>query len=94
MGEFVILVSDNFKEFCSNLKMSEITVSTIQSIYHQITKRINLDYCNSCSKINNNLYVNLYGRKKAFLEHEIDVILPNLIRRSNCKLKEDNCSFK
>lgn len=35
-------VSDYFSTFCSNLRMSSDIVSTIQSRYHQITKRINL----------------------------------------------------
>ena len=43
-------VSDYFSTFCSNLRMSSDTVSTIQYRYHQITKRINLDYRNSSSE--------------------------------------------
>lgn len=43
-------VSDYFSTFCSNLRMSSDTVSTIQTRYHQITKRINIDYWNSTSE--------------------------------------------
>lgn len=68
-------VSDNFKEFCSNLKMSESTVSTIQSRYHHITKRINLDYYNSCSQVSNSLYVGSYGRGTEIFTSDIDMLI-------------------
>ena len=55
-------VSDYFSTFCSNLRMSSDTVSTIQYRYHQITKRINLDYRNSSSETAYSLYVGSYGR--------------------------------
>lgn len=54
-------VSDYFSTFCSNLRMSSDTVSTIQYRYHQITKRINLDYRNSSSETAYSLYVGSYG---------------------------------
>ena len=49
-------VSDYFSTFCSNLRMDSDTVSTIQYRYHQITKRINLDYWNSSSETTHSLY--------------------------------------
>lgn len=52
-------VSDYFSTFCSNLRMDSDTVSTIQYRYHQITKRINLDYWNSSSETTHSLYVGL-----------------------------------
>ena len=55
-------VSDYFSTFCSNLRMDSDTVSTIQYRYHQITKRINLDYWNSSSETTHSLYVGSYGR--------------------------------
>ena len=42
--------------------MNNDTVTKIQSRYHQINKRINLNYWNSYSEINNSLYAGLYGR--------------------------------
>lgn len=41
--------SEYFSTFCSNLRMSTETVTKIQTRYHQIMKRINLDYWNSSS---------------------------------------------
>lgn len=68
-------VSDNFSTFCSNLKMSNYTVSTIQKRYHQITKRINLDYYNSSSETSNSLYVGSYGRGTEIFISDIDIIV-------------------
>lgn len=68
-------VSENFKIFCSNLKMSSNTVNTIQNRYHQITKRINLDYYNSSSDTNNSLYVGSYGRRAEIFTSDIDMLI-------------------
>lgn len=68
-------VSENFKIFCSNLKMSSNTVNTIQNRYHQITKRINLDYYNSSSDTNNSLYVGSYGRRTEIFTSDIDMLI-------------------
>lgn len=68
-------VSDNFKTFCSNLKMSDDTVSTIQKRYHQITKRINQEYYSSDSETNHSLYVGSYGRGTEIFTSDIDMIV-------------------
>lgn len=68
-------VSDNFKTFCSNLRMSEDTVSNIQSRYHQITKRINLDYWINSSETSHSLYVGSYGRGTEIFTSDIDMIV-------------------
>lgn len=68
-------VSDNFETFCSNLRMSDDTVSNIQKRYHQITKRINQDYYNSDSEINHSLYVGSYGRGTEIFTSDIDMIV-------------------
>lgn len=68
-------VSDYFRVFCSNLRMDNDTVSTIQSRYHQITKRINLDYWASSSESLNSLYVGSYGRGTEIWTSDIDVIV-------------------
>lgn len=68
-------VSDYFSSFCSNLRMSSDTVSTIQYRYHQITKRINLDYRNSTSDTAYSLYVGSYGRGTEIWTSDIDMIV-------------------
>lgn len=68
-------VSYNFNVFCSNLKMSNSTVNTIQNRYHQITKRINLDYYNSSSDTKNSLYVGSYGRGTEIFTSDIDMLI-------------------
>lgn len=68
-------VSDYFSTFCSNLRMSSDTVSTIQIRYHQITKRINIDYWNSTSETEHSLYVGSYGRGTEIWTSDIDIIV-------------------
>lgn len=55
--------------------MSNDTVSTIQYRYHQITKRINLDYWNSSSETSHSLYVGSYGRGTEIWTSDIDMIV-------------------
>ncbi|MHC1717794.1 MAG: nucleotidyltransferase [Acidaminococcaceae bacterium] len=68
-------VSDYFSVFCSNLRMSSNTVSSIQSRYYQITKRINLDYRGSSSETSYSLYVGSYGRGTEVWTSDIDMIV-------------------
>lgn len=68
-------VSDNFKSFCSNLRMSDNTVEVIQARYHQIIKRINIDYYNSYSDSSHGLYVGSYGRGTEIWTSDIDMIV-------------------
>ncbi len=68
-------VSEYFQTFCSNLRMSSDTVSTIQYRYHQITKRINLDYRSSSSETSYSLYVGSYGRGTEIWTSDIDMIV-------------------
>ncbi|MEQ3340719.1 SMODS domain-containing nucleotidyltransferase [Clostridium butyricum] len=68
-------VSENFKTFCNNLRMDNDTITKIQNRYHQITKRINLDYWNSNSEINNSLYAGSYGRGTEIFTSDIDIIV-------------------
>jgi len=55
--------------------MSSDTVSIIQYRYHQITKRINLDYRNSTSETAYSLYVGSYGRGTEIWTSDIDMIV-------------------
>lgn len=68
-------VSDYFSTFCYNLRMSYDTVSIIQCRYHQITKRINLDYRNSSSETAYSWYVGSYGRGTEIWTSDIDIIV-------------------
>jgi predicted nucleotidyltransferase len=68
-------VSDYFLSFCSNLRMSNDTISKIQYRYKQITKRINLDYWNSTSETSHSLYVGSYGRGTEIWTSDIDMIV-------------------
>lgn len=68
-------VSDNFEQFCRNLRMDNETMTTIQKRYRQITKRINLDYWSSTSEINHSLYVGSYGRDTEIFTSDIDIIV-------------------
>ena len=68
-------VSDYFSTFCSNLRMSTYTVSSIQYRYHQIVKRINADYWGSTSEISHGLYVGSYGRGTEVWTSDIGMIV-------------------
>lgn len=68
-------VSDWFSKFCSNIKMSSGTLSTISGRYHGITKRINVDYYNSDSDTNHSFYVGSFGRGTEILTSDIDMIV-------------------
>jgi len=68
-------VGDWFSTFCNNIRMSSDTVSTIQSRYHQITKRINIDYYDSDSDTAHSLYVGSYGRDTEIHSSDIDVLV-------------------
>lgn len=68
-------VSEDFSEFCYNLKMSNDTVSKIQSRYKQITRRINNDFWNLSSDTQHSLYVGSYGRGTEIHVSDIDIIV-------------------
>ena len=68
-------VGQNFEIFCINLRMTNDTVEKIQNRYHQITKRINIDYRGSTSETNYSLYVGSYGRGTEIFTSDIDMIV-------------------
>lgn len=68
-------VSQYFEDFNANLRMSDDTISKIQNRYHQITKRINLDYYNSTSTTAHSLYVGSYGRGTEIFTSDLDIIV-------------------
>lgn len=56
-------VSDQFKEFCSNLVVSN--TDSISQRYKAITKRLNKDFWDTESEYSHSLYVGSYGRNTA-----------------------------
>lgn len=68
-------VRDYFITFCSNIRMDTETVLTIQHRYHQIIKRINIDYWDTTSETSHGLYVGSYGRGTEIWTSDIDMIV-------------------
>lgn len=68
-------VSENFKMFCSNLRMNSEDISKVKYRYHMITKRINMEYWNSISDIKHSLYVGSYGRGTDIFVSDIDMLV-------------------
>ena len=68
-------VSEYFNTFCDNLRMSNDAVEAIRKRYHQIVKRVNLDYYDSDSDSNHGLYVGSYGRGTKIRTSDIDIIV-------------------
>ena len=68
-------VSENFKTFCSNLRMSDDVVSKIQSRYHNVLQRINIDYWGTYSNSAHGLYVGSYGRDTEIWTSDIDILV-------------------
>lgn len=68
-------ISDLFATFCSNIKISNSNNDTIISRYHQITKRINIDYWGSNSDTSHSLYTGSYGRDTEIYTSDIDMLV-------------------
>lgn len=68
-------VSNNFETFCTNLRMTDETVSKIRNRYYQITKRINKDYWGHESEVLNSLYAGSYGRGTEIFTSDVDIIV-------------------
>ena len=68
-------VSEDFKTFCSNLRMSDDVVSRIQSRYHNVLQRINIDYWGIYSNSVHGLYVGSYGRGTEIWTSDIDILV-------------------
>ena len=64
-------VSTKFENFCENIRISDSDNQKIINRYHQITKRINLDYYNSDSDVNHSLYIGSYGRDTEIFTSDI-----------------------
>lgn len=67
-------INDKFSAFCSNLRMSDNTVSNVRMRYHRITKRLNCDFRGIDSDNLYSLYVGSYGRGTAIHVSDIDIL--------------------
>ena len=67
-------ISDKFREFCSNLRMSYNTIANVQKRYHSITKRLNRDFRDIDNDASYSLYVGSYGRGTAIHVSDIDIL--------------------
>lgn len=56
-------LADWFKEFCGNIQVQD--GGTISSRYHNITRRLNIDFWETTSDTSHSLYVGSYGRNTA-----------------------------
>lgn len=66
-------INDKFSAFCSNLRMSDNTVSNVRMRYHRITKRLNCDFREIDNDNLYSLYVGSYGRDTAIHVSDIDI---------------------
>lgn len=66
--------SEKFSSFCNNIRIDPVNVSSIQTRYGYITKRLNLEYYGSDSKTLHSLYVGSYGRDTEIHVSDIDMI--------------------
>ena len=70
-----ISVSTDFQRFCKNLIISDSLINNIQSRYHTITKRVNIDYWNNESDVLRSRYVGSYGRCTCIYTSDTDIIV-------------------
>lgn len=68
-------VSEWFSKFCSNVQISNSDLEKISNRYHQITKRVNLDYYNSSSEVTHSFYVGSFGRDTEIYTSDIDILV-------------------
>lgn len=68
-------ISTKFETFCNNLRISNENLEKISYRYHQITRRINLDYWNIQSDTNHSLYVGSFGRDTEIFVSDIDMLV-------------------
>lgn len=68
-------VADWFSTFCDEIRISSDNVETIRSRYHQITKRINLEYYSTSSETAYSLYIGSYGRDTEIFTSDIDMLV-------------------
>jgi predicted nucleotidyltransferase len=68
-------VADWFSTFCGAISIGDSDWTTIRYRYHQITKRINLDYYGTFSETAHSLYVGSVGRDTEIFTSDIDMLV-------------------
>ena len=68
-------VGEWFNSFCDNIRIGSNDISKIRTRYHQITKRINIDYYDSFSETAHSLYIGSYGRDTEIYTSDIDMLV-------------------
>lgn len=68
-------VSENFKAFCTNLRMNDNTVSNIRYRTKRITKQLNKDFWASESENDHSFYSGSYGRGTEIFLSDIDLLM-------------------
>lgn len=68
-------VSDWFKTFNTNIRISSSNIDKIRYRTQQITRRINLDYHGLDDKFRNSIYVGSYGRDTDIVTSDIDLVV-------------------
>lgn len=67
-------IAEKFRCFCYNLTMTDQVINAVRYRYHQITRRLNIDFYNWDSDTLNSMYVGSYGRGTAIHASDIDII--------------------
>ncbi len=70
-----INLADDFNTLCKNLRIKTDDIDNIRNRYHQITRRINLDFWDTFSDTSHSLYVGSYGRDTEIWTSDIDIIV-------------------
>lgn len=75
-------VSDTFKTFVDNLKITKDDIDKIAYRYERMTKQLNKDFWGIDSETRNSLYVGSYGRDTDILTSDVDwlFILPSSLK--------------
>lgn len=68
-------VSEKFRAFCDNIKISQPNLNAIAERYHEITKRINKDFWNTESEYAHSLYVGSLGRDTEIFCSDVDMLV-------------------
>jgi len=66
--------SDKFREFCSNIVISQKSVDNIACRYKRITRQLNKDFWGKDSETQHSLYVGSYGRDTDIHISDIDML--------------------
>lgn len=68
-------VTEDFQNFCNNIRMSDDTVETISYRCKRITQRLNSDFWYSTSDTDHSFYSGSYGRGTETTTSDIDLVM-------------------